>query len=73
LVWQKVTEKKVLEAAKTESKNFLLVYASEKAMQFEPKPLPHPLEVRLSLLGIYFLLTYDRPSSGMTINASKPN
>lgn len=42
---QKTTEEKVLEAAKTESKNMLLVYASEKAMDFEVKPLPASLQV----------------------------
>jgi hypothetical protein len=42
---QKTSEEKVLEAAKTETKVPLLVYASEKAMQFESKPLPIALEV----------------------------
>lgn len=41
---QKTTEDKVLEAA-SESSNSLLVYASEKAMNWIPQSLPHPLEV----------------------------
>ncbi|EPE34655.1 hypothetical protein GLAREA_10349 [Glarea lozoyensis ATCC 20868] len=43
---EKTTLEKVLEAAKTESKNITLVYASEKAMEFklETQALPGPLE-----------------------------
>jgi hypothetical protein len=44
---QKTTEEDVLHAAKNESKNVTLVYASEKAMEFklETQALPGPLEV----------------------------
>ncbi|TVY84170.1 hypothetical protein LSUE1_G000958 [Lachnellula suecica] len=44
VIVEKTTEDKVLEAAKTESRNILLVYASDKAMSFENKALPPPLE-----------------------------
>jgi hypothetical protein len=45
---QKTTEETVLNAAKNESKNITLVYASEKAMEFklETQALPGPLDVR---------------------------
>lgn len=65
---QKTTEEKVLEAAKTESKNILLVYASEKAMDFEVKPLPTSLQV-CNVLGWYWCLISDvliRTSLGLT-------
>ena len=44
---KKTTEEKVLLAAKEESKNITLVYASEKAMEFklETQMLPGPLDV----------------------------
>ncbi|KAH8821644.1 hypothetical protein F5884DRAFT_96464 [Xylogone sp. PMI_703] len=41
---QKTTLEKVLKSAKSESKNSILVYASEKAMQWPSKPLPTALE-----------------------------
>ncbi|KAH6684481.1 hypothetical protein B0J14DRAFT_572979 [Halenospora varia] len=41
---EKTTEDKVLVAAKTESKNITLVYASEAAMDYPWKPLPDDLE-----------------------------
>ncbi|EHK99966.1 hypothetical protein M7I_4049 [Glarea lozoyensis 74030] len=45
-VWPESSFGRVLEAAKTESKNITLVYASEKAMEFklETQALPGPLE-----------------------------
>jgi hypothetical protein len=45
---QKTTEEEVLEAAKSykfEDSSSLLVYASDKAMSWERKPLPKALEV----------------------------
>ncbi|KAH8683014.1 hypothetical protein BGZ60DRAFT_208922 [Tricladium varicosporioides] len=41
---EKTTEDMVLQAAKTESKNITLVYASEAAMDYPWKPLPDELE-----------------------------
>jgi hypothetical protein len=47
-----------LEAAKSESKKTILVYASEKAMNWELKALPIPLEARsLLFLGLVTELT----------------
>ena len=40
----KVTELEVLNAASTDGKKVILVYASERAMSFEHKPLPKPLQ-----------------------------
>ena len=49
----------MLQATKTESKNMMLVYASEKAMDFEVKTLPPNLEVCDLLLDlIVSLLTF---------------
>jgi len=42
---QKTTEEKVLEAAKNESNNTILVYASEKALNFQKHALPKALDV----------------------------
>jgi hypothetical protein len=70
---QKTTEEKVLEAAKTESKNVVLVYASDKAMDFAPKPLPLALEVG-SLYSVPPCITnFSRLLFGTTTCFSKPN
>lgn len=54
---QKTTEYNVLEAAKSESKNIILVYANEKAMTWNMKPLPIPLEVRVIFVFQFWMLT----------------
>jgi hypothetical protein len=53
---QQTTLEEALEAARTykpEDGGFLLVYASEKAMSWERKPLPKALEVCTLLLLLY--------------------
>lgn len=44
---QKVTQADVLQAATTDSRSALLVYANEKAISYESGDLPSPLLVRL--------------------------
>jgi hypothetical protein len=51
---QKTTEAKVLEAAKTESKNVILVYASERAMDHQNIALPKPLDVCINNLFLAY-------------------
>lgn len=70
---QKTTLEEALEAAKcfnSQEGSILLVYASEKAMSWERKPLPKSLEVATLFAFAYTLLTCDRPLSGMTTPCS---
>jgi hypothetical protein len=70
---QKTTLEEALEAAKcfdSQDGSVLLVYASEKAMSWERKPLPKALEVGTLFDTAYALLTCVRLLSGMTTPCS---
>lgn len=58
---KKVREIEVLKAAKDDSKNATLVYASEKAISYQVEDLPSQLRVTYVLIyPSFFLLTVFR-------------
>ena len=74
LFLQKVREVEVLKAAKEESQNALLVYASEKAVSYENQNLPQQLLVICPFTPrLFHPLTISRILSEPTILISQPS